>query len=251
MAEGFDKVRMIKVLNQAQLEKFVKDRELEKISEYMEQNAIQCMEGLHTVLAAQVATPQPEPEQLGALAQTGSISKVDGTASCCVTFVTQGTQWGAPPREENKSALTRTESLNSIDPKYHVFFGHRQMDGSAQIGELCNIFEHRLDLHCWRNISQTEQDVDAMIRGVAEPAVHLLYLTKNVLSYYVTIEARAAMTLKKLAIVLMEDDDRKPSYAGGSIEVATKGWPADLVDYLEPLRDTSRGVADLSSQLVC
>ena len=45
MAEGFDKVRMIKVLNQAQLEKFVKDGELEKISEYMEQNAIQCMEG--------------------------------------------------------------------------------------------------------------------------------------------------------------------------------------------------------------
>jgi hypothetical protein len=39
------------------------------------------------------------------------------------------------------------------------------------------------------------------------------------------------MTLKKLAIVLMENDDKKPSFAGGSIEVAKKGWPADLVDY--------------------
>ena len=114
----------------------------------------------------------------------------------------------------------------------HFFLGHRQVSGGSQIGELYEIFTSRLGLKCWRDLSQTLQDVEAMIRGVAESSVYLLYLTHDALSYFVTIEARAAMMLDKPVIVMMQNDSRKDNYAGGSLESALQGWPQDLHDYL-------------------
>ena len=52
-------------------------------------------------------------------------------------------------------------------------------------------------MHCWRDLSQTVQDVHSMIRGVAESSFYLLYMTSDALSYYATIEARAAVALRK------------------------------------------------------
>eukprot|EP01052_Picozoa_sp_SAG31_P045685 SAG31_NODE_8443_length_1451_cov_1.200444_2_plen_84_part_01 len=84
------------------------------------------------------------------------------------------------------------------------------------MGEIDAIFTHRLGMRCWRDVSQTMQDLDSMIRGVAASSVYLLYLTNDALSYFVTIEARVALTLQKPVIVVMENDKRKPSYAGGT-----------------------------------
>ena len=126
------------------------------------------------------------------------------------------------------------ESLRDTKALYHLFLGHRQVSGGAQVGELAALFKHRLGLKCWRDLSQTMQDVDAMIRGVAQSAVYVLYLTSDALtSYFVTIEARAAMELGKPLILFMDNDSRKPSYAGGSVEKATEGWPEDLKAYLQ------------------
>eukprot|EP01046_Picozoa_sp_COSAG06_P015303 COSAG06_NODE_974_length_11258_cov_31.877319_9_plen_729_part_00 len=142
-------------------------------------------------------------------------------------------------QEKTIRALIEAESLRETPPNFHFFLGHRQVGGGSQIGELDEIFRSRLGLWCWRDLSQSVQDVAAMIRGVAQSSVYTLYLTKDALSYYVTIEARAAMILGKPVIVLMENDSRKPSYAGGSIESATEGWPVDLKAYL----NTGRFVA--------
>ena len=103
------------------------------------------------------------------------------------------------------------------------------------------LLTYRLGLQCWRDLKQTVQDLDAMIRGVAESSVYLLYLTSDALSYYVTIEARAAMALHKPCILLLENDKRKPSYAGGKVEVATAGWPADLREYFSTGRYVAWG----------
>jgi hypothetical protein len=39
------------------------------------------------------------------------------------------------------------------------------------------------------------------------------------------------MMLKRPVVVLMENDKRKSSYAGGSVERAIADWPADLCEY--------------------
>ena len=48
-------------------------------------------------------------------------------------------------------------------------------------------------------------------------------------------KAWAAMALRKPCILLMENDKRKPSYAGGKVEVATQQWPADLRAYFSEM----------------
>eukprot|EP01047_Picozoa_sp_COSAG01_P017783 COSAG01_NODE_949_length_12505_cov_3.853539_2_plen_758_part_00 len=106
-----------------------------------------------------------------------------------------------------------------------------QVGGGAQVGELEVLLTHRLGLKCWRDLGQTRQDLDAMIRGVSQSAVYLLYLTSDALSYFVTIEARTAMMLGKPVVVVMENDKRKESYAGGKVEVAIANWPQDLRSY--------------------
>ena len=126
-------------------------------------------------------------------------------------------------------------------PRYHIFLGHRQVGGGSHIGELDALLTLWLGLRCWRDTSQTIQDVNAMIRGVAESSVYLLYLTSDALSCYVTIEARAAMALKKPCLILMENNKEKPAYAGGSIDAATAGWPADLQEYFSTGRYVSWG----------
>jgi hypothetical protein len=146
---------------------------------------------------------------------------------------TVGTSWGAPPQQKKVEQCIEAESLRQAQPKFHLFLGHRQVGGGSQIGELDAILTHRLHLTCWRDLTQTVQDVEAMIRGVAHSAVYLLYLTRDALSYYVTIEARAAMMLGKPVLLLLENDSRKPSYAGGSVEAATSGWPDDLKAYFQ------------------
>ena len=150
--------------------------------------------------------------------------------------------WCAPPQQQKVAELIDAESLRTAAPRYHLFLGHRQVGGGAQIGELDALLTHRLGLRCWRDLNQKTQDLDAMIRGVAESSVYLLYLTSDALSYFVTIEARAAMALKKPCIVLMENDKRKKtSYAGGKVEVATAGWPADLREYFNSGRYVAWG----------
>lgn len=137
----------------------------------------------------------------------------------------------APPQQHTITELIERESLRSTAPRYHFFLGHRQVGGGAQVGEIDTILTHRLGLRCWRDLSQRVQDVNSMIRGVADSSVYILYLTSDALSFFVTIEARAAMMLGKPVLVVMENDKRKPSYAGGKVEVATASWPADLKAY--------------------
>ena len=124
-----------------------------------------------------------------------------------------------------------TEALVARPSEYHLFLGHRQIDSNRTVGELDEIFKV-LGLRCWRDLSQPVQDERAMIR-VVESSVYTLYLTNDALSYFVTLEARAAMTLGKPVVVFIEDDKRLPSYAGGSVESATSGWPDDLVTYFQ------------------
>jgi hypothetical protein len=134
-------------------------------------------------------------------------------------------QWSAIRRAMSGRSL-RTAAL-----RWHLFLGHRQIGGGAQVDALNEKFE-RLGLKCWYDLSQSVQNVDAMIRGVAESAVYMLYLTSDALSYFVTVEARVAMLLEKPVILLVENDSRRPTYyGGGPIENATKGWPPDLVKY--------------------
>ena len=114
--------------------------------------------------------------------------------------------------------------------RHHLFLGHRQIGGGAQVGELYEIWRS-LGVTCWRDLAQPLPDTTAMIHGVAESSVYTLYLTKDSLSKYVLLEAWAAMKFCKPVIILMEGDSRKPSYAGGSIEEATYGWPQDLIQY--------------------
>eukprot|EP01047_Picozoa_sp_COSAG01_P015044 COSAG01_NODE_745_length_13872_cov_40.816525_7_plen_3569_part_00 len=148
----------------------------------------------------------------------------------------EGTDWGGPPQKQKITDLIRQESLRDATPLYHFFLCYQQVGGGSQVGELYALLTHRLGLKCCRDLSQALQDVDAKIRGVAQSSVYVLYLTRgdgshDALSYYVTVEARAAMMLEKPVVVLMENDKRKPSYAGGSIERAIAGWPVDLQEY--------------------
>ena len=136
--------------------------------------------------------------------------------------------------EQQIRKVIDAERLCDAVPRYHLFQGHRQAGknggGGSQVGEQCEIFE-KLGLSCWRDLAQAKQDVAAMIRGVARSSVYTLYLTSDALSYYVTLEARAAMELGKPVIIFLEDDGRKSSYVGSSVEAATEGWPADLKEY--------------------
>jgi len=163
---------------------------------------------------------------------------------------TTGAEWGAPPQEVKITERIQAESLRNSEPQYHLFLGHRQVGGGAQVGELDTLLQQLLSTDggmqagrrwCWRDLSQQVQDLDAMIRGVAQSSVYLLYLTRDALSYYVTIEARAAMMLEKPLIVLMENDSRKDSYAGGKVELAVHGWPADLQEYFQTGRFVAWG----------
>ena len=147
----------------------------------------------------------------------------------------------APPQTQTITELIERESLQSTAPRFHFFLGHRQVGGGAQVGEIDSILTHRLGLRCWRDLSQRVQDVNSMIRGVAESSVYLLYLTSDALSFFVTIEARAAMMLGKPVVIVMENDKRKPSYAGGKVEVATASWPADLNAYFRTGRFVTWG----------
>ena len=158
---------------------------------------------------------------------------------------TQGTDWGGPPQEQKIAELIQAQSLRDATPEYHFFLGHRQVGGGSQVGELDALLTHRLGMKCWRDLNQANQDLNAMISGVAHSSVYVLYLTRgegslDALSYFVTLEARAAMMLGKPVIVLIENDKRKPSYAGG-IERGTAGWPADLCEYFRTGRFVAWG----------
>jgi hypothetical protein len=183
----------------------------------------------------ELLAPEPEREQPTSAAGSTEPER----------WRTEGTEWGAPPQEQKIIELIRSESLQDAAPLYHFFLGHRQVGGGAQVGELDALLTHRFGLKCWRDLRQAEQDINAMIRGVAQSSVYMLYLTRgegslDALSYFVTIEARAAMKLKKPVIVLMENDERKPSYAGG-IERGTAGWPSDLCEYFQTGRYVAWG----------
>ena len=136
-------------------------------------------------------------------------------------------QW----REQNEMIIRRV--LDDLGPRgilrYHLFLGHRQRGGGSQVGELYEIWKS-LGVTCWRDLAQIRQDTTAMIRGVAESSVYTLYLTNDALSQYVLLEAWAAMKLEKPVIVLVDNDSRKHSYAGSSVEEAIEGWPQDLID---------------------
>lgn len=168
------------------------------------------------------STPEPEPESEAGRWNTEGIP---------------GWVPPAPPQEQKIAERIRAESLRSAELVYHFFLGHRQVGGGSQVGELEANLKWRLGIDCWRDLSQAVQDLDAMIRGVAQSSVYLLYLTKgegslDALSYYVTIEARAAMILEKPVVVLLENDRRKGSFAG-SPERAMAGWPAELREYFQ------------------
>jgi hypothetical protein len=124
-------------------------------------------------------------------------------------------------------------SLQDAQPRHYFFLGHRQAEANYQIAELHSIFQDRLGMNCWRDLAEKKVDVNAMIRGVAESAVYLLYLTKESYTYYVSIEARVAMMLGKPLVLLLENDRRHHGYAGGSVEAAIKDWPQDLKSYFD------------------
>ena len=182
------------------------------------------------------ASAEPEPP-----AESAAAAQPAAAGQEAEEWRTRGNAWGAPPQDQKVAELIEAENLHTATPRYHLFLGHRQVGGGAQIGELDALLTHRLGLRCWRDLNQKTQDLDAMIRGVAESSVYLLYLTSDALSYYVTIEARAAMALKKPCIVLMENDKRKSIYAGGKVEVATASWPADLREYFSSGRYVAWG----------
>lgn len=185
--------------------------------------------------------------ELSSTSSDGSANSAEAEAAelAAETGATAGddpSSW-AEPQDETLRELIAKEHHDDAVLKYHLFLGHRQVDASSRIGEIYEIMTSRLKLKCWRDITEKLQDVPTMIRGVAQSSVYLLYLTRTddgetagnkdggALSYYVTIEARAAMKLKKPAVVLIESDGRKPTHAGGSLETALEGWPSDLSDY--------------------
>jgi hypothetical protein len=158
--------------------------------------------------AGQQVEPAPEP-------QTDTVTLPDPE------------QW----RAENEAIIEAAiGDLRELPPKYHLFLGHRQVGGGAQVSHLYEMWRS-LGVSCWVDLAQTRQDTAAMIRGVAESSVYTLYLTNDALSKYVLLEAWAAMQLQKPVIVLADADSRKPSYAGGDVMAATDGWPQDLKDY--------------------
>ncbi len=148
--------------------------------------------------------------------------------------VTSGdsSSWAAKQEVVIKDQLAKHKP-DQAPRQYHIFQGHRQVGGGARTGNLYEIFTSRLGLACWRDHNETIKDVPAMICGVAQSCVYMLYLTSDALSYYVTLEARVAMMLGKPAIIVLENDPRLPSFAGKSVEIATKGWPKDLAAYFE------------------
>jgi hypothetical protein len=159
--------------------------------------------------------------------------------AAAVTARLRGLQPGSqakPPdpeewRVDNETIIDQViGEIGQTTLRYHLFLSHRQVGGGAQVGELDEIWKS-IGLKCWRDVAQPHPDETAMIRGVAESSVFTLYLTKDALSKYVLLEAWAAMKLRKPVIVLADDDSRKPSYAGGSVEEATNGWPQDLIEY--------------------
>ena len=95
------------------------------------------------------------------------------------------------------------ESLRNAAPTNHFFMGHRQKDGSRLVGFI-DVWVRLLGLQCWRDQSESNQDLAAMVRGVATASVYTLFLTKRALAYFVTIEARAAMMLNKPVIIILE-----------------------------------------------
>ena len=137
--------------------------------------------------------------------------------------------WQAKQEEEIRKAI-EAEELWDADLRYHLFQGHRQATGGSQVAQLYEKFK-ALSISCWRDLVQWVKDERAMIRGVAESSIYTLYLTRDAITKFVTLEARAAKILGKPVIIFLEDDARKPSYAGGSVEKATEGWPEDLKTY--------------------
>jgi hypothetical protein len=187
---------------------------------------------------AQQRSLQPQPVQGGCCArfiaaccllcgQQGSAGSDDFSVPAVIPTANDIRQWQAWVNEQLESLLPGNRCL----PILHDFFlGHRQKDGSFQTHQLYEIWTG-LGLSCWLDIAQDDQGPLAMIRGVAQASVYTLYLTREVLSQYVLLEAYAAMQLSKPAIILVDGDDRKPSYAGRNVEAYFRGWPEDLRDY--------------------
>jgi hypothetical protein len=147
--------------------------------------------------------------ELSSTSSDGSANSAEAEAAelAAETGATAGddpSSW-AEPQDETLRELIAKEHHDDAVLKYHLFLGHRQVDASSRIGEIYEIMTSRLKLKCWRDITEKLQDVPTMIRGVAQSSVYLLYLTRTddgetagnkdggALSYYVTIEARAAM----------------------------------------------------------
>ena len=172
---------------------------------------------------------EPSGAQLSSEAGKKEKRAVDGKKQKRASDEAEG--WRTDHEKQIRQEID-AELLHDAVLRYHLFQGHRQVGGGAQVGELYEIFRS-LGIVCWRDLAQAVRDKPAMIRGVAESSVYTLYLTEDALSYYVVLEARAAMELGKPVIIFMEDDKRKSSYAGGSVEAATAGWPEDLKVYFQ------------------
>ena len=89
-----------------------------------------------------------------------------------------------PPQTQRINEIMDQESLRDAAPTTHFFMGHRQKDAGARVGELVGWFR-LLGLQCWRDQSGSNQDLTAMVRGVATASVYTLFLTKRALAYLV------------------------------------------------------------------
>ena len=128
------------------------------------------------------------------------------------------------PRE----ALRKTRVVPRLAPnEFHVFISHYQYHA----GDACGILKRDLrdfGLEVWLDQDQREINADAMLRGVEQSRVYLLFLCKDVFKRpYVLKEARRALELGKPVLLVHESDPaRVEAYAPISELIAQA--PPDL-----------------------
>ena len=140
--------------------------------------------------------------------------------------------------------LARSTSLRKKLTSWDFFLSHYQLNGGPQMGQLCAELK-LVGKNAWFDKSETPS-VEGMLHGVANSAVFLLFLTRDVFTRdFCLLEIREALRLRKPMILLRETEPRL-TYRAADGE--TKATTATIPEHIAAAAD--KGLSQLFSDLV-
>ena len=148
-------------------------------------------------------------------------------------------QPAAPARALAAAAPALDSGGGGNSSEYDFFLSHYQLNGAAQMGQLAAELK-LMGKRAWYDKNEVPNE-ENMMRGVAQSAVLLLFLTRDVFTrYYCRLEIREALRLSKPIVLLRETNQSLIYYAENGIIKPTK---ASIIEHKNA--GTTQGLASL------